>query len=351
MDKTKETGNQVYRSYKDRLFRMVFREKKELLGLYNAVNGTSYTDPEALTVVTLENAIYMNMKNDLAVVMDFYMDLYEHQSTYNPNIPLRNLHYVARELRSWSNGRTIYGRQLVKIPTPRFFVFYNGRDMQPERQVLKLSDAFMNPEEDPALELKVVMLNINLGRNKELMEQCHTLLEYAQFVDRLRTCEKSMGREEAVKHTVDTCIREGILRDFLLKYREEAIEMCIFEYDEEETLRQLGQQSYEEGVAAGIEQGRTEGRSEGVAIGIERGREEGRLVGEEQLLFRQICTKLKKGKTSEMIAQELEEDLSPIRSICEAAEEFAPEYDWKAVYEKWKGEPFCDNKNQLKKPL
>ena len=332
MDKTKETGNQVYRSYKDRLFRMVFREKKELLGLYNAVNGTSYTDPEALTVVTLENAIYMNMKNDLAVVMDFYMDLYEHQSTYNPNIPLRNLHYVARELRSWSNGRTIYGRQLVKIPTPRFFVFYNGRDMQPERQVLKLSDAFINPEEDPALELKVVMLNINLGRNKELMEQCHTLLEYAQFVDRLRTCEKSMGREEAVKHTVDTCIREGILRDFLLKYREEAIEMCIFEYDEEETLRQLGQQSYEEGVAAGIEQGRTDG----VTVGIERGREEGRLVGEEQLLFRLICTKLKKGKTPEVIAEELEEDVSRVEQICEKAKSFAPEYDWKKVYEQMK---------------
>ena len=332
MDKTKETGNQVYRSYKDRLFRMVFREKKELLGLYNAVNGTSYTDPEALTVVTLENAIYMNMKNDLAVVMDFYMDLYEHQSTYNPNIPLRNLHYVAKELRSWSGGRTIYGRQLVRIPTPRFFVFYNGRDMQPERQVLKLSDAFVNPEEDPALELKVVMLNINLGRNKELMEQCHTLLEYAQFVDRLRTCEKSMGREEAVKHTVDTCIREGILRDFLLKYREEAIEMCIFEYDEEETLRQLGQQSYEEGVAAGIEQGRTEG----VTVGIERGREEGRLVGEEQLLFRLICTKLKKGKTPEVIAEELEEDVSRVEQICEKAKSFAPEYDWKKVYEQMK---------------
>ena len=309
MDKTKETGNQVYRSYKDRLFRMVFREKKELLGLYNAVNGTSYTDPEALTVVTLENAIYMNMKNDLAVVMDFYMDRYEHQSTYNPNIPLRNLHYVAKELRSWSGGRTIYGRQLVKIPTPRFFVFYNGRDMQPERQELKLSDAFMNPEEDPALELKVVMLNINLGRNKELMEQCHTLLEYAQFVDRLRTCEKSMGREEAVKHTVDTCIGEGILRDFLLKYREEAIEMCIFEYDEEETLRQLGQQSYEEGVAAGIEQGRNE------------------------MFIRQICTKLKKGKAPETIAEELEEDFPSVKAICEAAEAFAPEYDWRSVYE------------------
>ena len=177
--------------------------------------------------------------------------------------------------------------------------------MQPERQVLKLSDAFMNPEEDPALELKVVMLNINLGRNKELMEQCHTLLEYAQFVDRLRTCEKSMGREEAVKHTVDACIREGILRDFLLKYREEAIEMCIFEYDEEETLRQLGQQSYEEGVA----------------------------VGEEQMLLRKICTKLKKGKTPETIAEELEEDLPRVKAICEAAAAFAPEYDWRSVYE------------------
>ena len=185
--------------------------------------------------------------------------------------------------------------------------------MQPERQVLKLSDAFINPEEDPALELKVVMLNINLGRNKELMEQCHTLLEYAQFVDRLRTCEKSMGREEAVKHTVDTCIREGILRDFLLKYREEAIEMCIFEYDEEETLRQLGQQSYEEGVAAGIEQGK--------------------LVGEEQVRIQLICTKLKKGKKPEVIAEELEEDLTKVKAICEAAEAFAPEYDWKAVYE------------------
>ena len=293
MDKTKETGNQVYRSYKDRLF----REKKELLGLYNAVNGTSYTDPEALTVVTLENAIYMNMKNDLAVVMDFYMDLYEHQSTYNPNIPLRNLHYVAKELRSWSGGRTIYGRQLVKIPTPCFFVFYNGRDMQPERQVLKLSDAFINPEEDPALELKVVMLNINLGRNKELMEQCHTLLEYAQFVDRLRTCEKSMGREEAVKHTVDTCIREGILRDFLLKYREEAIEMCIFEYDEEETLRQLGQQSYEEGEA----RGEARGEERGKAIGEARGK----IKGEEKLA--RLVVELKKSGRVEDIAKVTDE--------------------------------------------
>ncbi len=122
-----------------------------------------------------------------------------------------------------------------------------------------------------------------------------------------------MGREEAVKHTVDTCIREGILRDFLLKYREEAIAMCIFEYDEEETLRQLGQQSYEEGVAAGIEQGK--------------------LVGEEQVRIQLICTKLKKGKKPEVIAEELEEDFSKVQSICEAARAFEPEYDWKAVYE------------------
>lgn len=85
-----ETKNEirVARNHKDRLFRMIFREKKELLSLYNAVNGTFYTNAEDLEIVTLENAIYMNMKNDLAFIMDSYLNLYEHQSTYSPNMPL-----------------------------------------------------------------------------------------------------------------------------------------------------------------------------------------------------------------------------------------------------------------------
>ena len=125
-----ETKNEisVARNHKDRLFRMIFREKKELLSLYNAVNGTSYTNTEELDIVTFKNAIYMNMKNDLAFIMDSYLNLYEHQSAYSPNMPLRDLFYIAKELQGQVNHRDLYRNTLIKIPTPRFLVFYNGSE-------------------------------------------------------------------------------------------------------------------------------------------------------------------------------------------------------------------------------
>lgn len=105
---------------------MIFREKKELLSLYNAVNGTSYDNPDALEINTLENAIYMNMKNDISFVLQIELNLYEHQSTFNPNIPLRDLFYIARELEALTAHSFMYISTLVRIPTPRFVVFYNG---------------------------------------------------------------------------------------------------------------------------------------------------------------------------------------------------------------------------------
>ena len=116
---------------------MIFREKKELLSLYNAVNGTSYTNAEELEIVTLENAIYMNMKNDLAFIMDSYLNLYEHQSTYSPNMPLRDLFYIAKELQGQVDHRDLYRNTLIKIPTPRFLVFYNGSEEQAEKKYLR----------------------------------------------------------------------------------------------------------------------------------------------------------------------------------------------------------------------
>ena len=148
-----ETKNEisVARNHKDRLFRMIFREKKELLSLYNAVNGTSYTNTEELEIVTLENAIYMNMKNDLAFIIDSYLNLYEHQSTYSPNMPLRDLFYIAKELQGQVNHRDLYRNKLIKIPTPRFLVFYNGSEEQAEKKYLRLSDAFQKSMDDPDL--------------------------------------------------------------------------------------------------------------------------------------------------------------------------------------------------------
>ena len=95
---------QAKKQYKDTVFRMLFRDRRHLLELYNAVSGRSCADPELLEIVTLENAIYMGVKNDLAFLVDFHLYLYEHQSTVNPNMPFRFLQYVAEE----------YGRPALK---------------------------------------------------------------------------------------------------------------------------------------------------------------------------------------------------------------------------------------------
>ena len=262
---------QTERKYKDKLFRLVFHEKKELLSLYNAVNGTNYDNPEDLEVNTLENAVYMNMKNDISFVFDMELNLYEHQSTYNPNMPLRDLFYIARLLEKATADRSLYGISLVQIPTPRFVVFYNGTEEQPERQILRLSDAFEKKIEEPEIELKVLMLNINLGKNKELLKKCKTLREYMIYVTKVREYAVTMNIRTAVERAVNECIKQEILKDFLLRYKAEAIQMSIFEYDEEREM-QLIKESMRQVYS---KEGREEGRKEGLKEGLEQGLEQG----------------------------------------------------------------------------
>ena len=258
----------VVRNQKVTVFRMLFREKKELLELYNALNDSAYNSPEDLTICTLENAIYMNFKNDISFLLDSEMNLYEHQGSYNPNMPLRDLVYIAKQLEKYTRDETIYSSTLVKIPVPRFVVFYNGTDGQPERQILRLSDAFEKETSEPELELKVLMLNINFGHNKELMEKCRTLREYSQYVDRVRKYAKRMQIEEAVERAVTECTREGILADFLSSQRAEVIAVSIFEYNEEEEMRKIRASEYKNGKEDGIAQGIKQGIEQGIEQGM-----------------------------------------------------------------------------------
>ena len=179
--------------YKDTIFRMLYKEKKNLLSLYNAVNGKNYTNPDDLQVVTLENAIYLGMKNDLAFILDMNLYLYEHQSTYNPNIPLRNLFYIADEYQKLVVRKSLYSNSLQKIPTPRFIVFYNGTKEVDDLTIFHLSSAYEHPSPDPDLELRVTMFNVNEGHNKELMDHCHTLKEYAQYVTKIHIHTKTIS--------------------------------------------------------------------------------------------------------------------------------------------------------------
>lgn len=239
------------RKYKDTIFRSLFSDKRNLLSLYNALNGKTYDDPDKLEIVTLESAIYMGMKNDLAFILDLNLFLFEHQSTYNPNIPLRDLLYIASEYQKLVDTKSLYSSSLLKIPAPRFVVFYNGIREIGEYMEHRLSEAYENLVGEPALELKVMVFNINDGRNKKLMEQCKVLKEYSQYVARVRKYSKIMNLDDAVRRAVDECISEGILTEFLSKNRAEAIRMSIFEYDKEVEERKLRKAEFEYGKSEG----------------------------------------------------------------------------------------------------
>ena len=246
--------------YKDTVFRMLFSDRKNLLALYNAVNGSTYKDVSNLEIVTLGNAVYMGMKNDLAFIIDLNVFLYEHQSTYNPNMPLRDLFYISREYQKLVDQKSLYSSTLQKIPAPNFMVFYNGTERNEDSWTDYLSAAYENPCEEPNLELKVVTLNINEGHNKRLMEDCRILKEYAQYVARVRNYKGEMDLDAAVERAVKECIHEGILEQFLRENRAEVIAMSIFEYDQEEEERKLRKAEFEAGVASGIERGIEQGK-------------------------------------------------------------------------------------------
>ena len=241
----------VQRNYKDSFFRMLFKDKENLLSLYNALNKTDYTDVDGLEITTLENAVYMNYKNDVSFVFDYELMIYEHQSTVNPNMPLRDLFYVADILQKKTYDKDLYGSRLIKLPSPRFVVFYNGTTVQPERKVFKLSDSYEKKQDKPELELTVTMYNINYGCDEEIMDACRTIKEYAMYVERIRMYTKQMPLTQAVEKAVAECIEEGILSEFLKENQAEAIKVSIYEYNEELHFKTLREEGREEGLELG----------------------------------------------------------------------------------------------------
>ena len=285
------------RLYKSRLFVMVFEEKDKLLELYNAVSGKHYKDPELLEINTLDNAIFMSMKNDISFLIDARLSLYEHQSTYSPNLPLRFLLYLADLYADMTREANLYGSKKVMIPSPRFVIFYNGLQEQPDRRVLKLSDLYSVKESEHKLELEALMLNINSGCNQELMEASHTLWEYAEYTGRVRKYARTEPIEKAVEHAVAECIRDGILKDFLEKNRAEAMKVSIYDYDEERHIRHEREDAWEDGRKTGLDEG-----------------------GQAKLL-ELIQKKLAKGEKIPEIASDLEEEENVIINLISSLSE------------------------------
>ena len=303
------------RQYKDTVFRMLFSEKENLLSLYNAVTGNAYQNADDLKIVTLENAIYMGMKNDLAFMLETNIYLYEHQSTLNPNIPLRDLIYIGIEYQQYVDDKSLYSSRLQKIPAPKFMVFYNGTDAVDDRVELRLSNAYEHLAGEPDLELKVLMLNVNEGHNKELMEQCQTLKEYAIYVARVRKYTSEMNLNDAVARAIDECIKEGILVEFLRKNRSEVKMVSILEYDKEWEEKKLRKAVYEAGRSEGIEIGNSEGIEIGKSEGIEIGKSKGIEIGRDKAMAEFVCNMIKSGFTIKKIAEVTGKNAEQIQTI------------------------------------
>ena len=261
----------INRTYKDRLFKIIFEDKKELLSLYNALTGKNYQNPDELEINTIDDVIYMHLKNDMSFILDDWQNLFEQQSTFNPNQPLRGFFYFADLYKVKYFGKKIYSTRLLKIPTPQYIVFYNGTTNMPDRKELRLSDAFQQPTEQPDIEVVAHMLNINYGHNKELMERCRKLKEYAQFIDIIRHYlreNKQWSNEQAISKAIDDCIQNNILRDILQKERLRVMASILSEFDEVGYKEMIRQEAYEDAYEEGHEAGLEEGREQELAHGV-----------------------------------------------------------------------------------
>ena len=295
-----EKRDNVAVKYKDNVFCMLYREKENLLDLYNALRGSSYTNVDDLQVTTLNGGSYMKYKNDASFVLNMSLYMFEQQSSKNENMPLRFLHYLSDVYREMFSNDVLHRRSMIKIPVPHFVTFYNGLEKWiEEEEEIKLSDMYEILVDNPQLELKVRVININ--RDADILSKCETLRGYMTFVNKTR-CKTQVERKDvkqAVLEAIDECMEENILVDFFEKHREEVVEVSIYDYDEEKVRKTLADEAREEGVAE----------------------------GETLTKITQIIKKVKKAKTLPTIASELEEEEADIKPLYDAVVASAPDYD------------------------
>ena len=311
-----EKKDNVPSKFKDNVFCMLYRDKKNLLELYNALNNSAYTNVDDLQVTTLNGGSYMKYKNDASFLLCMSLYMFEQQSSKNPNMPLRFLHYVSDVFRELFSNSMLHRRSMIKIPVPHFVTFYNGLEKWIEDEdEIRLSHMYEIPTDNPELELKVRVININ--KDVHILNKCKTLRDYMTFVNKVRF---KMGVEGdnvriAVTEAMNECIDEDILVDFFEQHREEVVEVSIYDYDEEEVRRVLAEeyaQEYAQKVAKEVS---------------EKAFAEGEQSGRQLNLINQVIKKVKKSKTLETIASELEEEEADIKPIYDAVVSSAPDYD------------------------
>ena len=309
------------RNFKSSVFSLMMQDKVKALNVYNVLGNSHFDNPEDVEIITTDGGISLSVRNDASFIIGTDMNFYEHQSTYNPNMPMRSLIYCtdAIDRRIKEKNENLYGHKQIKIPTPRFVVFYNGREKRPAVERMYLSSAYMGEKKNPDLELACTVYNLNAPENKELLEKSEVLYGYTFFVNRVNANkENGMELEQAIDEAIDECTRENILKDFFGTYKNEVRRIMALDFTFERQIELTRMEYYQDGFA------------EGEAQGEARGKKDGQL----RTLISLTVRKLRKGKSVVQIADELEADIATIAPICQAAEEFAPEYDEEKVFRK-----------------
>ena len=248
--------------YKDRLFKFIFgketeQSKRWRLQLYNALNGTNFTDPDELKINTIENIVYITMHNDISFLVDTEMNLFEEQSSYNPNMPLRGYMYLARLYQTYlaNEKKNLISSNRVMIPTPKFYVFYHGGPKQPDRWKMRLSDSFLSKDASGDFQWTATIINLHPNHNTALNKSCIPLYHYVKFASMITENKKAgIEKKEAIEKAVDRAINENLLEGFFKIHRAEVIGMCLEAVDEEEARRIW----HEDGYTDGLNDGRSE---------------------------------------------------------------------------------------------
>ena len=256
------TQEKTNRNYKDSVFVDLFAHdvtaKENFISLYNALHGTNL-DAKTTDVqpVMLERVLYMKYYTDIAMLIDGkIVILIEHQSTINQNMPFRFLEYIARIYEKITTKDEKFGRKLVKLPIPEFYVFYNGKDDYPIESTMKLSDAFMQLDSklknqlenaNYPLEISVKVVNINVDKENPILKRCETLKQYSKFIEQVRYNIENVVPEPFTT-AIKEAIKKGFLSDYLNRKSTEVQNMLLAEYDYDTDIAVQRKEAFDDGV-------------------------------------------------------------------------------------------------------
>ncbi len=254
------------RNYKDSVFVDLFAKditaKENFVSLYNALHNTNldYHKTEVVPVM-MEQVLYKSFYNDIAMLIDNkVVILVEHQSSINENMPFRMLEYIIRIYEKITKSKNKFGRKLIQLPTPEFYVFYNGKEDFPTEKTLRLSDAFLRPKkkygeiQDFPLEITVKVVNINIEKDNEVLKRCRVLEQYSEFVELVRDFISS-GVDDPFKTAIKTAIKNGVLGNYLERKATEVENMILTEYDYDTDIAVQREEAYNDAKIETAKQG------------------------------------------------------------------------------------------------